>query len=470
MADRVSPHSDDAERSVLGAALQNENALYDLMENLRERDFYRPENAEIFSVMAKLYEAGRSVDILTVAEALRKRKKLELVGGNAYLGSLTAEVPSPSNAAQYGDIIEEKSILRSLIEKSGEIIAECYDDRRDAKDVLEEAEKNILEIGQNRQGSDYVGLDIALSEVTAQMEKARDSVGDLTGITTGFSMLDRYTSGLQKSDLIILAARPGMGKTSLALNIALSAAERADATVIIFSLEMSRSQLAQRLLSTEARVPLSKIRDGSVYGNPDDVKSMQQAIERLKGLRIRIDSTTGVKISEIKNKCRRLRQKEGLDLIVVDYLQLMDMGGMTKNDARPENRQNEISAISRMLKQLAREMDCPVLALSQLSRAVVSRVEHVPVLSDLRDSGSIEQDADIVMFIYEKRKKEDEQDNDNQKQLLIAKHRNGETGEFPLSWIGRFTKFGNWEFGETPDYADEVSVDMGDFDEKQKPF
>jgi replicative DNA helicase len=467
MEERISPHSDDAERSVLGAAIQNKNALYDVMESLNEGDFYRAENGEIFSAMNELYRGGNSVDLVTVAEILKKRKHLDAVGGLSYLGSLAGVVPSPSNAMQYGKIIREKSILRRLIEKSGEIITECYDDRGDAADVLEKAERNILEIGRHGQHSDYVGLDIALNEVTAQMEKMKDHAGGLTGLTTGLHLLDKYTSGFQPSDLIILAARPGMGKTSLALNIAMSAAERADATVLIFSLEMDRSQLAQRLLSAEARVSLNKIRNGSVYSNQDEVRSVQDAVNRLKELKIRIDSTTGTSINEIKNKCRRLRQKEGLDLVVVDYLQLMDMGGVTKADARPENRQQEIATISRMLKQLAREMECPVLVLSQLSRAVESRGVHKPVLSDLRESGAIEQDADLVLFIYKEKKEDEENEQDNRRQLLIAKHRNGETGEFPVAWIGRYTKFGDAAFGDEDAYTIE---EVGAGYDEEKPF
>jgi replicative DNA helicase len=271
-------------------------------------------------------------------------------------------------------------------------------------------------------------------------------MGQLLGVPTGFPKLDKITSGLQASDLIILAARPGMGKTSLALNIAMHAAKAAQAQVMIFSLEMGAVQLGNRLLASEAGVDSYEIRDGSVYKKNEDVIKIVDASETLSAASIFIDSTSGISINEIKNKCRRKKAKNGLDLVVVDYLQLMDFGGSGKASARPENRQQEVATLSRMLKQLAREMECPFIVLSQLSRAVEQRGGHKPVLADLRESGAIEQDADIVMFIYQKEKKDDDSEGDPEdvRRLYIAKHRNGETGEIQVRWIGKYTKFGHY--------------------------
>ncbi|MDR0357302.1 MAG: replicative DNA helicase [Clostridiales Family XIII bacterium] len=450
MNERVPPHSDDAEAAVLGAALQSKQALYDVAETLTEIDFYREANRRIFAAMTELHREGNVADIVTVTEALKKRKELSAAGGADYIGKLAGAVPSPSSALQYGKILIGKAILRGLIEKSGEIIAESYDDREDAEDILEKAERRILEIGQGRQGKDFVHVSVALQETLKRMEMLKDKGSDLTGLNTGFADLNKITSGFQASDLIVLAARPGMGKTSLALNIAMNAALKDDATVMIFSLEMSPSQLSQRLLSAEAGVDMNKIRDGSAYNDKEAMERIFESIENLSKAKINIvDGTSGISINEIKNKCRRLKTKDGLDLIIVDYLQLMDLGGITRADSRPENRQQEIASLSRMLKQLAGEMECPVLVLSQLSRAVESRGVHKPVLSDLRESGAIEQDADIVMFIY---KEKSDDDADNVRQLLIEKHRNGETGNIQLVWLGRYTRFGDFTPGSAPPF------------------
>ncbi|MDR2156555.1 MAG: AAA family ATPase, partial [Clostridiales Family XIII bacterium] len=295
MADRVPPHSDDAEAAVLGAALQSRQALYDVMETLTENDFYRDNNRRIFAAMAELHGAGGTIDIVTVAEALRKRKELSAAGGADYIGKLAGAVPSPSSALQYGKILIGKAILRNLIEKSGEIITESYEDREEAETVLEKAERRILGIGQGRQGKDFVPIGVALQETLKRMEALKDRHGDLTGLSTGFSDLNKITSGFQESDLIVLAARPGMGKTSLALNIAMSAALHSGASVMIFSLEMAPAQLTQRLLSSEARVELNKIRDGSAYNDKESMEQILEAAARLSKAKINIvDGTSGV--------------------------------------------------------------------------------------------------------------------------------------------------------------------------------
>jgi replicative DNA helicase len=284
-------------------------------------------------------------------------------------------------------------------------------------------------------------------------ELSKKNTDGLTGLTTGFPKLDHMTLGLQPSDLIVLAARPGMGKTSLALNIAANAALKADAKVMIFSLEMDELQLGMRLMAAEAMIPSDELRGGKVYRDKAKIEKLGEAQQTLSRATINIDSTSGIQISEIRNKCRRMKLKEGLDLVIVDYLQLMDFGGNGKNSSRPENRQQEIATLSRMLKQLAREMECPFIVLSQLSRAVEQRGGHKPNLSDLRESGAIEQDADIVMFIYqedEKGESDSRPDPEHTRQLYIAKHRNGETGQITLQWLGQFTKFAHYDFSEDP--------------------
>lgn len=445
MAERIPPHSDDAERSVLGAALQNKQALYDVMESLDKNDFYREYNGEIFDAMAELYLRGETVDIVTAAEILKKRKRLNAVGGSAYLGQLSGAVPSPSSARQYANIIREKTILRELIGISAEITTESYADSDSAADVLERAERAIMDVGKHKQGKDFIPLKMALDEANRRIEALKDKKkGQLTGLASGFRDLDAITSGLQPSDLIVLAARPGKGKTSFALNIALHAAVEEKATVLVFSLEMSAVQLGQRLLSAHAQVPLSHIRDGSLYNHKNEIDRVKDASVSLVDAKIYIDDTSGISINEMKNKCRRLKTKEGLDLIIVDYLQLMDMSGVGRSD-RIDTRALELAMLTRMLKQLARELDCPVILLSQLNRAVESRHDRKPMLSDLRDTGAIEQDADIVLFIYNRDEGKDEDEtgamSDNMRQLLIAKHRNGETGEIDLVWLGAYTRF-----------------------------
>ncbi|MDR2610929.1 MAG: replicative DNA helicase [Clostridiales Family XIII bacterium] len=458
MAERIPPHSDDAERSVLGAALQSKQALYDTMETLQSEDFYREAHAMIFDAMHALHKGGDAVDIITVSEELSRRKQLSAAGGRAYLGELASVVPSPSNALQYGAIIKEKSKLRRLIEKSGEIIAMSYDSREPADDVLSKAENEILEIAQSSQAHDIVSVGDAIEASLKRIREHYASGRKLLGITSGFTDLDKITSGFQGQDLIILAARPSMGKTALALNFALNAAVKEDATVMIFSLEMGEQALAQRILSTLSKVPLKAIRDGSFSASPNDTRKLTESVERLKKLHIEIDGSSGISVNEMKNKCRRLKQKRSLELVIVDYLQLMSLTGSD----RPDNRTLEIAAITRMLKLMAKELECPVIVLSQTSRDYEKRSGR-PMLSDLRDSGAIEQDADLIMFIHNKSEKELKHDNDSDdagfeydperhRMVLILKHRNGETGEVILSWIGRYTKFGDASFDSSLPY------------------
>jgi len=431
--ERIPPHSDEAEKSVLGSIILDKDALFEVLEILNPDDFYSEMHQEIYRAVTELYRKSESVDILTVSEELKKRNTLEMVGGRAYIAMLSTIVPSTSNAAQYAKIVGEKAVLRRLINASSEIMEMAYQEKTEPETVLDHAEQSIFEIAQTRQKKDFEPLKDVLYNNVKRIDEVSKLEGGLTGITTGFLDLDAKTSGLQKSDLIMLAARPSMGKTAFALNIAQQAALRGKAKVIIFSLEMSREQLGQRLLSMESRVDMQKLKTGKL--DRTDWDQLYSAIDKLSRAEIYIDDTPGINILEIKNKCRRLKAEKGLDLVIVDYLQLMSYEG------RSESRQQEITAISRFLKQLAREMDCPVLVLSQLSRAPEQRTDHRPILSDLRESGSIEQDADIVMFLYRDEYYNQETDKPNICEVIIAKQRSGPTGVIELTWLGKYTRF-----------------------------
>jgi replicative DNA helicase len=451
---RPLPYADEAEQSVLGAALQSAFAANEIVETLTKNDFFNLSHGEIFEAIAGLVREGNPVDLVTASDALKRRGTLEAVGGRKYLAELSGMVPAPSSTPYYSKIVQEKALLRHLIQTSGEIIAKSFAEEDEAGEVLNYAESEILAIGQRGKRAEYYPLQEVLRRNIERMEEmSKKNTDGLTGLTTGFPELDKKTLGLQPSDLIILAARPGMGKTSLALNIAANAARKADAKVMIFSLEMDELQLGLRLLAAEAMIPSDELRGGKVYHDTGKVEKLAEAQQTLSQAAINIDSTSGIQINEIRNKCRRMKLKEGLDLVIVDYLQLMDVGGSAKNSSRPENRQQEIATLSRMLKQLAREMECPFIVLSQLSRAVEQRGGHKPNLSDLRESGAIEQDADIVMFIYQEEEKgenESRPDPALTRQLYIAKHRNGETGYITLQWLAQFTKFAHYDFTEDP--------------------
>jgi replicative DNA helicase len=431
--ERIPPHSDEAEKSVLGSIILDKEALFEVLEILSAEDFYSEMHQEIYQAVIALYRKGESVDMLTVSEELKKRNTLEMVGGRSYIAQLSAMVPSTANAAQYAKIISEKAVLRRLINASSEIMETAYGEKMEPEAVLDHAEQAVFEIAQSRQKRDFEALKDILYTNLNRIDEVAKLEGGLTGLTTGFSSLDKQTSGLQKSDLIILAARPSMGKTAFALNVAQQAALKGSASVLIFSLEMSKEQLGQRLLSMEAKVEMQKLKTGNL--ERADWDQIYSAIDKLSAAKIYIDDTPGISVLEIKNKSRRLKAEKGLDLIVIDYLQLMSIEG------KVESRQQEISALSRYLKQLAREMECPVIVLSQLSRAPEQRADHRPVLSDLRESGSIEQDADIVMFLYRDEYYNSETDKPNICEINIAKHRSGPTGTIEVTWLGKFTRF-----------------------------
>jgi replicative DNA helicase len=431
--ERIPPHSDEAEKSVLGSIILDKEALYEVLEILRDDDFYSEMHQEIYRAVLELFRKNEPADILTVSEELKTRNTLEMVGGRAYVAQLSTLVPSTSNAAEYARIIAEKAVLRRLISASSEIMEQAYREKIEPETVLDHAEQAIFEIAQTRQKKDFEPLKEVLYGNLKRIDEVSKLDGGLTGITTGFLDLDSKTSGLQKSDLIMLAARPSMGKTALALNIAQQAALKGKAKVLIFSLEMPKEQLGQRLLSIESRVDMQKIKTGRLERN--DWDQLYLAIDKLSKAEIYIDDTPGINVLEIKNKSRRLKAEKGLDLIIVDYLQLMSFEG------RSESRQQEITSISRFLKHLAREMECPVLVLSQLSRAPEQRTDHRPILSDLRESGSIEQDADIVMFLYRDEYYNPNTEKPNICEVNIAKQRSGPTGTVELTWLGKYTRF-----------------------------
>ena len=444
MEGRVPPHSAEAEKSVLGAAMLSKDALFDVMEVVKPADFYDENHKEIFQAMIDLNRKNAPVDALTVAEELKKRNSLEMVGGRAYIASLSSMTPTTSNAMEYGRIVAEKASVRRLIETADDIVAKGYDGTMDANQMLDYAESGIFEISQARQKGQYSHIRDVLVENLAIIDRAEQMDGGLTGITTGFSKLDEMTSGMQKSDLIILAARPAMGKTAFALSLARNAAVKGKASVMIFSLEMAKEQLTQRLLSMESKVDLQTLKTGRLERR--DWDDLNVALDILSNSNIHIDDTAGISIMEMKSKCRRLKAEAGLDLVIIDYLQLMNPEG------KADSRTQEISVISRNLKLLARELDCPVLVLSQLSRAPEQRTDHRPMLSDLRESGSIEQDADIVIFLYrdEYYNKEDTE-KPGECEVIVAKHRSGPTGSVDVAWIERYTQFKDKASGNIPD-------------------
>ncbi|MGI6727117.1 MAG: replicative DNA helicase [Anaerovoracaceae bacterium] len=431
--ERIPPHSNDAEKSVLGSIILDKDALLEITEILKEDDFYNEMHREIYRTILELYRKSEPVDILTVSEELKKRNTLEMVGGRAYIALLSTMVPSTSNAAQYAKIVSEKAVLRRLINASSDIMEKSYQETNEPETLLDYAEQSIFEIAQTKQKRDFESIKDVLYNNLKRIDEVSQLSGGITGITTGFLDLDAKTSGFQKSDLIILAARPSMGKTAFALNIAQQAALREKAKVLIFSLEMSTEQLGQRLISVESRVEMQKLKTGKLDRN--DWDQLYNAIDKLSKADIFIDDTPGINVLEIKNKCRRLKAEKGLDMIVVDYLQLMSYEG------RAESRQQEITAISRFLKQLAREMDCPVIVLSQLSRAPEMRSDRRPILSDLRESGAIEQDADVVIFLYRDEYYNQDTEKPNICEVNIAKQRSGPTGIVELTWLGKYTKF-----------------------------
>ncbi len=435
--ERVPPHNLEAEQSVLGALLIDRNALSEVSGRLKPESFYLEKHQEIFEAIMTLFEDSLPVDVVTVAEILARRGTLERVGDVEYIANLATSVPTTANIRYYSGIIEDKALLRKLITVSGEIAGHGLSGSLEGNDVLAMAEKAIFDIslGLNRSGLEP--LSNALDQAFTQLEELYRNKSDLTGIPSGFRDLDRKTAGFQRSDLILVAARPSMGKTSFILNVVVHAA-LAKIPVAVFSLEMSRGQLVNRIIALEAMVDLERMRTGKLM--EDDWTKIAHALGPLSKAPIYLDDNASSNVMEMMSKCRKLKMEKGLGMVVIDYIQLME--GRKKN----ENRQQEISEISRALKIMAKELNVPVVALSQLSRAPETRTDHHPILSDLRESGAIEQDADIVMFLYRDDYYHEDSEKKNVIEVILAKHRNGATGTIELAWIPQYTKFGNLEF------------------------
>lgn len=434
---RIPPHNLDAERSVLGSMMMDREAIAVATEVLRGDDFYRPDHKAIYDAMVDLYNKGEPVDLITLHNRISEMGVLEQIGGANYLTELAAMVPTSAHIKNYATIVEEKAILRRLIKMSQNIAALSYEAKEDVHVIMNKAEEEIFNIAENRRTDDFAPIREVLIQTFEKIETIYHNQGRVTGIPTGFLDLDYKTAGLQPSDFVLIAARPSMGKTAFALNVAQYAALRENVPTAIFSLEMSKDQLVNRMLCAEAMVDAQKVRTGNL--EQEDWVKIARAMGPLSEAPIYIDDTPGISVMEMRAKCRRLKLEKGLKLIMVDYLQLMSGNG------RNDSRQQEISEISRSLKALAREMEAPVIALSQLSRACEARADHRPMLSDLRESGAIEQDADVVMFLYRDEYYHPDTEAKNQAELIIAKQRNGPTGTIDLVWLGQYTKFANMQ-------------------------
>ncbi|CEN92229.1 replicative DNA helicase [[Clostridium] sordellii] len=432
---RIPPHSVESEQSILGSILLDKEAIITVTETIQPEDFYKEAHKIIYECMMKLNNKNEPIDLITLTEELKKQGHLEDIGGISYITSLSTIVPTTSNVKYYADIVKEKSVLRKLIKVSNDILNSGYDSSTKVEDLLEKAEKKIFDISQEKSSEDFQSINSVLMDTYDMIEKLYTNKEDITGITTGFDDLNKKTNGLQRTDLILVAARPAMGKTAFSLNLVQNAALKGNASVAVFSLEMSKEQLVQRMLSAQSHVELKKIKNGSLDEN--DWPRIIDAMSVLSNASIYIDDTPGIKISELRSKCRKLKIEKGLDLILIDYLQLME------GDGGNESRQQEISKISRSLKVIAKELNCPVVALSQLSRAPEQRSDHRPMLADLRESGAIEQDADIVMFLYRDEYYHPDSDRKNIGEIIIAKNRHGETGSVELVWLGEIQKFAN---------------------------
>jgi replicative DNA helicase len=437
-ADRLPPQNIEAEQAVLGAIFLEPSSLTLASEILIPEDFYRATHQKIFNVMLKLNDLGKAVDLITVTEELAATKLLEDTGGVSYLSELAGAVPTAANIEYYARIVEEKSLLRRLIRTATGIASDGYSREDEVETLLSEAEKSILEVSQRKNAGAFHNIKDVLVRTYDNIELMHNRVGDITGIATGFTELDRMTAGFQRNDLIIVGARPSVGKTAFALNIAQNVATKTDENVAIFSLEMGAEQLVMRMLCAEGNIDAQRLRTGSL--TDEDWGKLTMAMGSLASTGIYIDDTPGVRVNDIRSKCRRLKQEHGLGMIMIDYLQLVLGSGRSG-----ENRQQEVSEISRSLKQLARELQVPIIALSQLSRGVEQRQDKRPMMSDIRESGSIEQDADIVAFLYRDDYYDKESENKNIIEIIIAKQRNGPTGTVQLAFVKEYNKFVNLE-------------------------
>lgn len=424
-AGKIPPQNLDAEMSLLGAVLIDEETLADISEHVKGHDFYDKRHGLIYDAMMRLYEKHKPVDLLTLTEELKKKNDIETIGGSAYLTELTNYVPTAAHAEAYAELVSQKAIRRRLIKASGDISELGFDEETSTEELLEQAEAQLFAVSDQSLKQDLVSIESILTESFDRMEELHRNKGALRGVRTGYRDLDNMTAGLQRSDLIILAARPAMGKTTLVTNLAYNVATIAKQPVLFFSLEMSKEQLVDRMLADASGVDAWNIRTGNL--SDDDFSKLSDAMGEMAEAPIFIDDTPGVSTLEMRTKARRAAHEQPLGLIIIDYLQLMQGSGRSDG-----NRVQEVSEISRGLKLIARELNVPVIALSQLSRSVETRSPQIPQLSDLRESGSIEQDADIVMFIYREAYYNPETDRENITDLIIAKHRNGPTGKVEL--------------------------------------
>ena len=429
---KVPPNDTEAEQAVIGSMLTDKDAVSSAVEVLKETDFYREDNKIIYSAILNLYNRNEPIDIITLKSELSSMGKLEAVGGLEYIAGLPDKVPTTSNVEQYIKIVEEKSILRNLIKTANDIITLGYDPTQEVEAIIDSSERKIFEVMQKKNQKGYSSIRDILVDTFTELEQLYNRKQHVTGVPTGFSDLDFRTAGLHKSDLILVAARPAMGKSAFALNIATNAAVRANVPVAIFSLEMSKEQMVNRILCSDS----NKVRTGTL--EDEDWAKLAEASGALSESQIYIDDTPGISIMEIRAKCRKMKLEKNIGLVVIDYLQLVQGSGK-----RGASREQEIAEISRSLKILAKEIEVPVIALSQLSRAPEQRPDHRPMLSDLRESGSIEQDADIVMFLYRDDYYNEDSEKKNIAEVIIAKHRAGSTGTVELLWLGNYTKFAN---------------------------
>ncbi len=441
MFDRVPPHNNEAEQSVIGAIFLEPQALIMAAELLVPEDFYRIAHQKIFDTMISLSDKGQAIDVVTVTEELSAKKELEDVGGISYLTEIANAVPTAANIAFYARIVEEKALLRRLIRVATSIVEDGYAREDEVEALLSEAEKKMMEVSNRKNAGDFRHIKDVLVETYDNIELLHTRKGDITGIPTGFRDLDKMTAGFQRNDLIILAARPSVGKTAFALNVAQNVATKTDENVAIFSLEMGADQLVMRMLCAEGNIDAQVLRTGALEA--EDWRKLTMAMGSLSNAGIFIDDSSGIRVNEIRSKCRRLQQEHGLGMIIIDYLQLISGSGRAG-----ENRQQEVSEISRSLKGLARELKVPVIALSQLSRGVEQRQDKRPMMSDLRESGSIEQDADIVSFLYREDYYDKETENQNIIEIIIAKQRNGPTGTVSLAFAKEYNKFVNIDWSQ----------------------
>ncbi|HCC07902.1 MAG TPA: replicative DNA helicase [Clostridiales bacterium] len=434
---KIPPHDIDAEKSVLGSMLMDQEAIIGAMEILTGDEFYRNDHKIIFEAITELFNKEEPVDIITVKNKIETKGYLEQIADLTYFSELVSSVVTSIHVKNHAKIVKDKSILRRLINSSQKIMGLSYEGKNEINDLLNIAETDIFNISQNRSQEGYVKLKDILVQAFEKIEDVYHNKGKLTGIPTGFMDIDHKTAGLQSSDLILIAARPSVGKSTFAINIAQNAAIKYKIPTVIFSLEMSKEQLVNKMIASEAMIDLQKMRTGAL--EQEDWIKIARTMAPLSEAPIYIDDTPGISVSELRAKCRRLKMEKGIGLVVIDYLQLMTAGGLQ------ESRQQEISTISRTLKSIAREINAPVVALSQLSRACETRVDHRPMLSDLRESGAIEQDADVVMLLYRDEYYNPDTDKKNQAEIIIAKQRNGPTGTVDLMFFGNYSKFANMQ-------------------------